>query len=124
MAACIKTSFDVLVCVPTFEKEFNASKEIANTLRKKLKIKFQKNAIIKIKKTKTQHSCNFNERLQNLNNAFKANEKKLSGKKILICDDIITTGSTIEEMSAACKKAGAVFVGAIAVAISEKFNKK
>ena len=111
--------FDLLVCVPTFEKEFNSSKELSKVLSKKIKIHFCENAVIKIRKTKHQHNCSLKERLTNLKGAFKADENKVCGKHILICDDIITTKSTIKEIAFSLKKAGAKSVGAVSFAISQ-----
>lgn len=119
MAAIKIDKFDVLVCVPTFKKQFNPSKEIAKVLKKKIKIKFCPNAVKKIKQTKDQHNCKFNERQTNLKDAFVANPKKVVGKSILICDDVITTACTIQEIAKSCKKAGAKKVGAISFAVSE-----
>lgn len=124
MATSITNNFDILVCVPTFDEKFNPSKEIAKKLKKKLKIKFCKDAVVKIKKTKHQHNCKLSERVINLKNAFRADNKKLKNKTVLICDDVITTSSTIQEMSYACKQAGAKYVCAIAFAISEKLYNK
>ena len=124
MATSITNNFDILVCVPTFDEKFNPSKEIAKKLKKKLKIKFCKDAVVKTKKTKNQHNCKLSQRLVNLKNAFKADNKKLKDKKVLICDDVITTSSTIQEISYACKQAGAKYVGAIAFAISEQLSKE
>ncbi len=117
--ACNTYLADILVYVPNNDGKFNSSKEIAKILKRKLKIKLQNNAITKVKKTKCQHNCNFKERYINLNGAFIANEKKVRGKTILICDDIITTASTMQEMASALKKSGALKVFGIAFAISE-----
>ena len=113
--------FDLIVCVPTFEKKFNSSKELCKVLSKKFKIKFYKNAVIKIKKTKNQHNCEIKERLINLKDSFKADPKIVKNKKILICDDIITTAATIQEISKVLKEAGAKHIEAISFAISDKF---
>ena len=47
-----------------------------------------------------------------------ASPKKLNNLNILICDDIITSGSTIDEVAKACKKSGAKNVYAVAFAVS------
>ena len=114
-------SFDLMVCVPTFDKKFNSSKELSKVLSKKFKIKFCKNAVIKIRRTKNQHNCEIKERLINLKGSFKSDPKIVKNKKILICDDIITTASTIQEISKVLIDAGAKYVGAISFAISDNF---
>ncbi len=121
MLGCKIDFFDIMVCVPTYEKKFNSSKELAKVLSKKLKMKFYKDAVIKTKRTKNQHNCTIKERLTNLKGSFKADQTIVKGKKVLICDDIITTASTIQEISDALKKAGALHVGAIAFAMSDRF---
>ena len=119
MALCDVSFFDVMVCVPTYDETFNSSKELCYLLSKKIKLKFLKDAVFKIKKTKHQHDCSLKERQTNLRKAFKADKKKISGKTVLICDDIITTKSTVKEMALCLKEAGAKKVGAISFAISE-----
>ena len=54
--------------------------------------------IKRIKDTKPQYKLTKKQREENLNNAFKVNKTKLQLGKILILDDICTTGSTFEEM--------------------------
>lgn len=46
--------------------------------------------------------------------------KKVKGKSILLVDDILTTGSTLEECSRVLKQAGAVKVFAVVVATGRK----
>lgn len=60
--------------------------------------------IKRIKDTKPQYKLSRQERLNNLSGAFEVNKNVISGKTILILDDICTTGSTFEEMIQALKK--------------------
>ena len=62
--------------------------------------------ITRIKDTKPQYKLSKKERFNNLNNAFKVDKSKLQSGKILIIDDICTTGSTFEEMIREFKKNG------------------
>ena len=62
--------------------------------------------ITRIKDTKPQFKLSKKERFNNLNNAFKVDKSKLQSGKILIIDDICTTGSTFEEMIREFKKNG------------------
>ena len=60
--------------------------------------------IKRIKDTKPQYKLSRQERLNNLSGAFEVNKNAISGKTILILDDICTTGSTFEEMIQALNK--------------------
>ena len=62
--------------------------------------------IKRIKDTKPQYRLSRVQRLKNLSGAFEVNKNKISGKPLLIMDDICTTGSTFEEMIKALKNAG------------------
>ena len=61
---------------------------------------------------------NKKERKINVSAVFKVdgNRESVSGKSFLICDDVLTTGSTLNYSAAALLKAGAARVDAAAVA--------
>ena len=67
---------------------------------------FNKNLIERIKDTKPQYKLKRAERMKNLSGAFKVNKENYGGGKILIIDDICTTGSTFEEMIKEFEKSG------------------
>ena len=55
--------------------------------------------IKRVKNTKPQYKLKKSQRIANLNKAFKVDKSKYTqGKKLLLIDDICTTGSTFEEM--------------------------
>ncbi len=62
--------------------------------------------IKRVKDTKPQYRLNKKERMINLHKAFEVNKEFITGKPLLIMDDICTTGSTFEEMITALKNAG------------------
>jgi len=62
--------------------------------------------IKRVKDTKPQYKLSRQERLNNLEEAFEIDSSKITGKPILIMDDICTTGSTFEEMIKALRLAG------------------
>ena len=63
------------------------------------------NLIKRIKDTKPQYRLSKRERAENLHEAFEVNKSAyINGKKVLIMDDICTTGSTFEEMIKEFKK--------------------
>ena len=61
--------------------------------------------LIKIKNTKSQMTLNRAQRLINLENCFKyKNNIDIKGKKLLLVDDVWTTGTTMKEMAKELKK--------------------
>lgn len=66
-----------------------------------------------------QKILNYVERQENVKNAF-AFEGNLQGKKIILLDDIITTGATLKECSRALKNAGAEEVYLLVLGVNQK----
>lgn len=62
--------------------------------------------IKRIKDTKPQYKLSKKERAENLHDAFEVNASKNLNKKVMIIDDICTTGSTFEEMIRVLKANG------------------
>ncbi len=98
-----------IVPVPMFKKRkrqrgYNHMELIADEIRKVTGFPVNNNLIKRIKNTKPQYNLSKKERLKNLKNAFDVDITTFSGKKLLIIDDIYTTGSTIEEMIRQLKK--------------------
>ncbi|MGD9581618.1 MAG: ComF family protein, partial [Vampirovibrionia bacterium] len=61
------------------------------------KNEYSNKVLIRTKNTSPQHNLNVAERKENLKGAFSIQTKPLENKKILLFDDIYTTGSTIKE---------------------------
>lgn len=71
----------------------------------------------KTRKTTTQHQLPAAARAQNVENAYQS--VLLHGERVLICDDIVTTGSTLRSCAQALYRAGAGSVETICVAWSK-----
>lgn len=101
-----KLAPDVLVPVPIHkskyrERGYNQAKILAYGIAKELNIPVLPNLLIRNKKTLPQKQLSDKERLKNLQEAFMFNDKAASDyhkelKRIILVDDIYTTGSTIE----------------------------
>ena len=103
------------------KRGFNQSEEIARTffeLSDKNLFSFESDALLRIKATESQVSVmDRKNRLKNLKGAFAVKyPEKIKGKTILLVDDVITTGATIEECRDILKRSGAKEVIAVAVA--------
>lgn len=73
------------------------------------------NPLRRIKHTRPQTELSRKERLENVKSAFSV-EGNVAGLKVLLFDDVMTTGATLRECAKALKKAGAKEVVAIALA--------
>ena len=112
----------VLVPVPLYKKKlkhrgFNQAEELAKELAKFLKIPIIFDALLKIKNTPAQVELKKEQRQENIKGAFLCQKPKIiQGRKILLVDDIYTTGATMQECKKCLKEAGADVVLGICVA--------
>ncbi len=96
---------------------FNQSGLIAKKLAEAIDISYRDDILTRIRDTESQAGLGFDERLVNIRGAFKvADENAISGKSILLVDDVMTTGATIEECARTLNAAGASKVKFITVA--------
>ena len=115
--------YDIIMCVPMHIKKkmlrgYNQSELIAKELAKKLQIEKQFNNLVKIKDTKKQSTLTKEQRKTNLKNAFQIkNLEKVKNKKVILFDDIYTTGSTVEECSKVLKRVGVSSIAVVTLAI-------
>jgi competence protein ComFC len=86
------------------DRGFNQSEILAEKIAKNLDLKIF-SALIKIKDTEDQAKLDFEKRLNNLKDVFKV--KSNPPKKIILIDDVKTTGSTLKECAKVLKEAGA-----------------
>jgi ComF family protein len=75
-------------------------------------------AIIRIRKTASQVGLSRSQRISNVRQAFRANGKVVRGCAVLIIDDVMSTGATIEASSLALREAGAAQVYGLTLARS------
>lgn len=89
------------------KKWYNQSELLAKEISNILWIEYNSKIIKKIKKTKQQASLSRENRLKNIKNAFKINKKYIDNidkKTIILIDDVVSTWSTINEISKLLKK--------------------
>mgnify|MGYP003394957399 CR=1 FL=1 len=99
---------------------YNQAEEIAKILSEKLSIPILNNTLVRNKNTKRQVQMKTrNERLKNPKNSFSiksGDAREIKDKKIILVDDVITTGATINEVRNVLLKNGAKEVVAITIA--------
>lgn len=99
------------------KRGFNQAILLGELLSREWGIPMERRTLLRLRRTEPQVTLSAGERRENVKNAFGISEKmSLEGKKILLLDDVITTGSTVEECARIVKKAGAARVSVITVA--------
>ena len=67
---------------------------------------FNNELIARIKDTVPQYGLKYFERMENMQGAFRANKEFYNGESLILIDDILTTGSTAQEMIKTLNDAG------------------
>ena len=88
------------------QRGYNQSLILAAALGERYGIPVRNDLLKRIRNTVMQALTSRQERRENVRNAFKA-AKECSGLKVILVDDVVTTGSTAEECAIALKAAGA-----------------
>lgn len=137
---------DAIVPVPVHQSRlrkrgFNQAELLANVLGERLGIPVRPELLVRTKRTLPQKELSASERLKNLSGAFSAGEaltgkhvskrikaawepeesnlgKTLKVRRVLLVDDIYTTGSTIEACSRVLRAAGVECVYAAVICIT------
>lgn len=113
--------YDIIVPVPISKhrlklRGYNQSALFAKKMAKILNIKIDKNILIKTKNNIAQSLLDKSQRERNVENMYKVFEKNVQNKKILLIDDIFTTGATVNECSKVLMQAGAIKVDVFTIA--------
>jgi ComF family protein len=105
--------------VPMRERGYNQSELIARGVSEVTSIPLRSDMVRRKKFTQTQTTLSLEERKDNMEEAFVCGSSEVRGKTIILVDDIITTGSTIQSCADGLKKAGALRIIAISAALAE-----
>ncbi len=113
---------DAIVPVPLHprkkrEREFNQAEYLADAVGKAFAKPVWKRCIRRVKDTPTQTRLSREERLANLRDAFEARDGVgLKGKRVVLVDDVFTTGATLDACARVLRVAGAADVWVLTVA--------
>jgi competence protein ComFC len=114
-------SFDLIVPVPLHparqrERGFNQAGLLAESLSAETSMPSTP-VLERIRYTTTQTALDRSERMENLHNAFRLRKNAdVRGLRVLLIDDVLTTGSTLSECARVLKRAGAISVHAATAA--------
>ncbi len=112
---------DLLVPVPLHpqrerERGFNQATLLARRLSQAARIPVVEHLARRQRDTRPQVGLNMHERAQNMAGAFVADAALAAGRRIVLVDDVCTTGATLEACAAALRAAGAAEVRGLTVA--------
>lgn len=125
--ACVRAeyegaAFDVVAPVPLWParrraRGFNQSALLASALARRLGIRYKERSARRIRPTSTQTGLTAPQRAANVSGAFRAGFfARLKGLKMLLVDDVMTTGATVDACAAALKEGGADSIYVVTVA--------
>lgn len=113
---------DVIVPVPIHKSRrrkrgFNQAELLARVLGEELQLAVRTDILVRDRQTRPQKELSAADRLRNLSGAFCVSQMPADVQRILLVDDIYTTGSTIEACTRSLKEAGAqkVFFAVICI---------
>jgi competence protein ComFC len=96
---------------------FNQSALIAKLLAKQYGIEYCDDSVVRVRDTRSMIGLGYTERLSNIRNAFEVRKpEQIEAKSVLLVDDVMTTGATIEECARTLKMAGSGKVTFLAIA--------
>lgn len=114
--------YDIIIPVPIHKKRYkergyNQSELLAKEIAKILEIPMEKHVLIKALNNTPQSKLSKQERKNNAIGVYKTiNNQKIINKKVILVDDIYTTGSTANECSKMLKQAGANEIAVLTIA--------
>ena len=114
--------FDCITPIPLYRKRFlsrgfNQAEILAKGIAKRLNIPYN-NCVHRWRETKTQSLLKKADRGKNTNGAFIADKTRVKDKKILLVDDVITTGATMNSCAEELRQKGAKKV--VGVSLSKR----
>ena len=113
---------DVIVPVPLYKKKeaqrgYNQSSYIAEGIGYVLNIPVSGRGMQRTRHTESQTQKTREERVQNVSDAFTCSED-MAGRHVLLCDDVLTTGATLEACALALRRRQGTQVSLVTVGIA------
>lgn len=119
---------DFIVPVPMGRKKrivrgHNQAELFGKSLSRALGIPMRRDILFKYDTKDEQHFHTEKERRERVKDLFYGGSENLSGKRILLCDDVMTTGSTLNRCAEILKGAGAESVIAAVCAVTRLYGR-
>ena len=94
-----------------FKRKYNQAAELARPLAASVGAGYLPDTLRRARDTGSQAGKSGSGRLRNVQGAFKVSHpQRVAGKRVLIVDDVMTTGATVEACAKVLKRAGALSV--------------
>ena len=113
---------EALIAVPLHpkrlrERGYNQSQLLAWKLAKLINLPVIEDCLIRVKEAKPQvKAANLEERRKNVADAFACQNRKVSDKRVILIDDVCTSGATLQSCAQALKSEGAISVWGLTLA--------
>ncbi len=114
--------YQTILPVPFSNKRrgYNVPERMAQPIAKAIGVPLRADLLLRVRTDRRQEGLSFEERLSNVANVFRVTHpEEVENKRILLIDDVITTGATVSACARALRLAGAESVYAMAFATVE-----
>ena len=123
----LRWNVDVILPVPIgmtrqAERGYNQAALLAVPLALATETHYESKALRKVRLTRSQVGLSREERVQNVAGAFHADSKIVANQRILVVDDVMTTGATLDACAVALKNAGAGEVYCLTLARAHHYS--
>lgn len=116
--------FDAIIPVPLYKEReksrgFNQSMILAQELSKIIGSPVMENALVQCKKANPQHTLKYKQRKDNVKGIYRAGKIPIECQRVLLVDDIMTSGATLNECAKMLRIEGVTKVYCVTVAKTE-----
>lgn len=99
------------------ERGYNQSSLLAHELGKRVDLPVMDDCLVRVKQAQPQvRAATVTERRQNVAGAFICTDQDIEGKRVILIDDVCTSGATLESCAVALKSRGAASVWGLTLA--------
>lgn len=114
-------SADIVVPVPLHaarlrERGYNQAALLARAMTRRIGLALDEQTLVRERATAPQVDLDASQRKENVRGAFRCSARTLTGRRVLLVDDVCTTGATLEACAIALYEGGASSVQALTLA--------
>lgn len=116
--------FDCVLGVPMYSDDYrkrgyNQANLLAQTVAEELELPYNGRALVKVQKNNAQHTLSYQERKRNIQGVFRvARTEVVYDRVVLLCDDVTTSGSTLNECALTLRNAGSKAVYCVTATVA------